>query len=79
MLHTPPPPLSDKYSPALRELAASLLRKSPGGRPSAAQLLRHPLLAPHVDAVLVSSLGEAKRARWVTLRARWVTLRGLAG
>jgi hypothetical protein len=31
VLHTPPPPLSDKYSPALRELAASLLRKSPGG------------------------------------------------
>jgi hypothetical protein len=31
------------------------------------------------DVLQVSCLGDAERARWVTLKSRWVTLRELAG
>ena len=38
-----PPPIPSGLSPALRDLATRCLGRRPGDRPTAGQLLRHPI------------------------------------
>ncbi|KAK3237045.1 hypothetical protein CYMTET_52850, partial [Cymbomonas tetramitiformis] len=56
--HTPLPPLSNNYSSALRALVGSMLNKDVRGRPSALELISHPLLASRCTAVLKSTLAD---------------------
>jgi len=51
-MHNNPAPLPNSYSGVLRQLVMSMLSKDPNQRPSAQDLLKHPILMEHVSELL---------------------------
>ena len=51
------PPIPERYSPALRALVDALLHKDPSRRPTTAEVLSMPILAPYVAAEAQAEAG----------------------